>query len=352
MFFYNCDLIQNVMRGKKYIYVHIGAWVTMILPTFLLMFGDSDQIPLDRVVVFVFNTLFTILNFYLFFSFVIPRLYDSNKIWWLVAVTVFFLILYPLFQYEIFVYLQHSVEITWKRVKFKDYFLSQAYSTTLLFTGLAYLSRFSIKWVTDRQKQVELVNQNQTSELALLRSQINPHFLFNTLNNIYSLVLKKSDNAPEAMMKLSEIMRYMLYETNTEKVLLENEVKYLESFIELMQLRLKNKDFIDFKVEGDTTCVLIAPMLLIPFVENAFKHCNKRVKSPGIKIEMTIDKKDLQFKVTNHKKTDDTENIEKAGGIGLNNIKRRLELLYPKKSSIEIFEQENIFAITLKVDLS
>jgi len=340
------------MKGKKYILIHLGTWLIMILPTFFIMFGDFEQIHTDRLVIFLFNTLFTVFNFYLFFSLIIPQLYEKNKITLMIIISILFLIVYPLLQYEIFVLLNDIVDIKWRRIRYKDYFFSQAYSTTILYTGLAFLARFTIKWISDKQKQVELINQNQTSELALLRSQINPHFLFNTLNNIYSLVMKKSDNAPQAMMKLSEIMRYMLYETNTDKVLLEKENTYLQSYIELMQLRLKKKDFISFNVKGDTTCVEIAPMMLVPFVENAFKHCNKNVESPGITIEMEIEDKTMKYRVVNFLKSETTDDLEKTGGIGLNNIKRRLELLYPNKSRLNINKTEDKFEVVLQLELT
>jgi len=134
------------------------------------------------------------------------------------------------------------------------------------------LIRLAINWYENQKLQADFINQKQISELALLRSQVNPHFFFNTLNNIYSLVYQKSDDAPEAVMKLSSIMRYMLYDATTDKVLLEKEIEYLKSFIELEKLRLRNKDFVSLTINGSSEGLTIAPMILIPFVENAFKH--------------------------------------------------------------------------------
>ena len=342
---------MGIISNKKLsLLIHIGAWCIMILPTLALTFDDQNDFNHDRFIIYAFNTLFTILNFYLFFSFIIPQLYDRNRILILIIISILFLIFYPLLQYEIFAYLRDHVNIRWIRLKFRDYFLSQAYTTTVLYTGLAYMSKFTIRWVKDKQKQADLINQNQTSELALLRSQINPHFLFNTLNNIYSLVLKKSEKAPEAMMKLSEIMRYMLYETNSDKVPLEKEIIYLESYIELLELRIKQKNFIDFKVVGDPVGQKIAPMLLVPFVENAFKHCDKKVESPGIKTKIEIRNSSILFEVSNYIRKDSGEEITTIGGIGLNNIHRRLELLYPGKHKLEIKEIDNKFNVKLNLD--
>ena len=174
-----------------------------------------------------------------------------------------------------------------------------------------------------------MMNQSQASELALLRSQVNPHFLFNTLNNIYSLVCKKSPDAPEAIMKLSSIMRYMLYDANTDIVLLEKEIEYLESFIELQKLRIRHTDFVELRIEGVVGNKTIAPMLLIPFVENAFKHGSKIGPLPGIRIHLIAAPHQMIFEVTNHLKKNLLGTKDTIGGIGLQNIKRRLEILYP-----------------------
>jgi ligand-binding sensor domain-containing protein len=196
-----------------------------------------------------------------------------------------------------------------------------------------------------KRLRYELDTQNQTSEQALLRSQINPHFLFNTLNNIYSLVYQKSANAPEALMKLSDIMRYMLYDTSSDMVLLDKEVQYLRSFIDLHTLRLKNKDFVSFDVVGDPSGKQIAPMLLIAFVENAFKHGNKSVPSPGIQIMLDCMADKIRFSVKNFKNTSAAK--DSLGGIGLTNVKRRLELIYHDKYKLEINDLDDKFEVDL-----
>lgn len=198
-----------------------------------------------------------------------------------------------------------------------------------------------------RMLKVELDTQNQTSEQALLRSQINPHFLFNTLNNIYSLVYQKSEAAPNAVMKLSEIMRYMLYDTSSDKVFLEKEIQYLQSFIELQLLRLKNRDFVSFEIKGDLKGKQIAPMLLIPFVENAFKHGSKAVSMPGIIIKLNSTPDYLAFEVKNTKNKSGIK--DSSGGIGLANVRRRLDLIYHSNYSLKINEDDDKFEIDLVI---
>ncbi|HEY4786656.1 MAG TPA: histidine kinase, partial [Bacteroidales bacterium] len=201
-----------------------------------------------------------------------------------------------------------------------------------------------------QQLKTELTAQNQTSELALLRSQINPHFLFNTLNNIYSLVYQRSEDAPEAVMKLSEIMRYMLYEATSEKVLLANEINYLKSFIELQLLRIKNREFVSFNVAGNFDGRKISPMLLIAFVENAFKHGVKRGINPGIIINLDVLDNKLNFEVINYCRKNNTANKDNTGGIGLTNIKRRLELLHPNKFKLDILNNEEVYHVKLQIE--
>lgn len=201
-----------------------------------------------------------------------------------------------------------------------------------------------------RQLKTELTNQNAVSEMGLLKSQINPHFLFNTLNNIYSLVYQKSEDAPSAVMKLSELMRYMVYETNSDKVALEKEINYLKSFIELQLLRLRNKDFAEFNIEGNIYGRTIAPMLLIPFVENAFKHGNKKSPNPGIVINLAIEDKSIRFDVTNYFQNG-AVNKDEIGGIGIENVKRRLELIHPDSHVLNITQTENQYETHLEITL-
>jgi LytS/YehU family sensor histidine kinase len=211
----------------------------------------------------------------------------------------------------------------------------------------ALLIQLAIGWFETQKLKTELLLEKQSGELALLRSQINPHFLFNTLNNIYSLVYKKSEDAPEAVMKMSLIMRYMLYDATTDNVLLEKEIEYLKSFIELEKLRIRHKDFVLLTITGNVEGRTIAPMLLIPFVENAFKHGSRNVAGPGILIDLYIGPEQIRFHVSNHLRKNITATIDQVGGIGLTNIRRRLKLLYPGKHQLEISSEEEMYNVNL-----
>jgi two-component system, LytTR family, sensor kinase len=219
----------------------------------------------------------------------------------------------------------------------------------VIITGIyAVLIHYLINAFEAQKLKDELINQRQAGELALLKSQVNPHFLFNTLNNIYALVYHKSDEAPEAVVKFSSIMRYVLFDANAEKVDLDKEIEYLESYIELQKLRIKHPEFVDLKMEGNTSGLTIAPMLLIPFVENAFKHGSKN-HSPGIYIHLRIEDRHIRFEVSNYIRKEGQLSEKQFSGIGLSNIQRRLDLIYPGKNKLEIKQEENQFKINLVI---
>ncbi len=224
----------------------------------------------------------------------------------------------------------------------------------IFYLGLSFAYCFSRGWVKTEQQKAALVEEKLSTELNFLKAQINPHFLFNTLNNLYSLANKSdSPELSEGISKLSNLMRYMLYESNNEKVPLNSEIEYIQSFIEIQKLRLAEEDdfIIQFNIEGETDHILIAPMLMIPFVENAFKHGINFKDSSIIKIELKISYNQLIFSVFNSNYKVDNELEKGKSGIGLENMKRRLELLYPNGHALEIKEEDEVHGAILKLNL-
>jgi two-component system LytT family sensor kinase len=207
--------------------------------------------------------------------------------------------------------------------------------------------------IQNRQKQEE----NLKTELSFLRSQVSPHFLFNVLNNITALARKKSDELEPTVIKLSSLMRYMLYEANEEKVLLKTELEYLSSYIELQRQRFGDKVAIHVQMDDiKRNTVRIEPMLLIPFVENAFKHGTGFIYQPLIDIQLSVQDDHLVFKVKNKCSSNEAELKDTASGIGLQNVSRRLSLLYGKVHTLEIYKEtdpgNNIwFHVSLKLKL-
>lgn len=308
-------------------------------------FIDDEQIRLF----FNILPLFSLANFYIVYFGFIPWFQKSKKKYYVLVSLALFVFLYTLGRTEGMRFLGESLSIDDKYYRRREY---RELFNTLIFCVHPILIKITENWILDQKLKAELINQKQSSELALLKFQLSPHFLFNTLNNIYSLVYKKADTAPEAVMKLSEIMRYMLYDTSTDKVPLEKEITYLKSFNELQQLRMKNENFVNMEIDGNTKDVFISPMLLIPFVENAFKHGDKKVESPGIKINLKVSNETIVFTSENYIAKDSARQKDNVGGIGLENVKRRLELLYPKKHTLEIKDDNNKYFVKLTLDVN
>jgi two-component system LytT family sensor kinase len=341
------------MKKKYKILIHIVYWVYLInqgLFPFYINKLDATYLENFRYFKDVFiSTLLNVISFYsIYFSFpylIKLKIKPLGILAVVILIAVILMIRLPL-DFAFWKYIGHLPE---KELVIKSDWIWNELRLVIITGIYAVLIRFMIDWFDSQKLKDELINQRQSSELALLRSQVNPHFLFNTLNNIYSLVYKKSDEAPAAVMKLSRIMRYMLYDSNNEKVQLEKEVDYLKSFIELQELRINQKGYVEFKIEGDIENRTIAPMLLIPFVENAFKHGGKN-HTPGIRIHLASEPTRILFEVTNYKKRNLLAQNDEMRGIGLQNTKRRLELLYHGKHELKIDDIQEMFRINLIIN--
>jgi two-component system LytT family sensor kinase len=224
---------------------------------------------------------------------------------------------------------------------FRNQILYDAFYT--IFALVFYFLRYS---QFKELQQRELAIQNRESELSFLRSQINPHFLFNNLNNIYSLVYHKSDQSLPAISGLSELLRYMLYDTS-ETISLEKEIHYIEKYISLEQLRFEKPCKLLFSYPDNASQILMPPLLLIPFIENAFKHGAVAFDHTWLEISISLTPaQEILFSCTNEigqKQKDQT------GGIGIENVRKRLTLLYPGNHSLDITQEDNKFKVALKL---
>jgi two-component system LytT family sensor kinase len=205
--------------------------------------------------------------------------------------------------------------------------------------------------IREQQRVKEKETENLKTELSFLRSQVSPHFMFNVLNNMVALARKKSDLLEPSLIKLSSLLRYMLYETDEDKVLLEKEIEYLKSFIELQAQRFGKNVDINATFEPVPDGFVIEPMLLIPFVENAFKHGTGLVDKARIDIRLKMEASQLNFCVRNRYNETTEWEKDKTSGIGLTNVKRRLNLLYPNSHSLLITKEDGWFSILLKLNL-
>jgi Putative regulator of cell autolysis len=211
---------------------------------------------------------------------------------------------------------------------------------------------FVIEWFRNMQLKAEMKYQQVETELKFLKSQINPHFLFNTLNNIYTLCYLKDDNAAPAVMKLSEMMRYMLHDSNNALIELEQEIQFLRNYLELQRLKKDEAMQMSFEVKGVRGCHKIAPLLLIPFFENCFKHGDIESNPKGwIKAELIVDDvNEMKLTISNSKRLHEVIN-EKLGHVGLDNVKKRLSLLYEGKYQLNIQDEDNQYHISLILKL-
>jgi len=220
-----------------------------------------------------------------------------------------------------------------------------------MFLALSSAYRLVLDKIHDDQLQKERENENLKTELSFLRSQISPHFIFNVLNNAVSLARKKSDLVEPTLVQLSNLMRYMLYESEYDKVPFEKELEYVKSYLELQKLRFGDDTDIIFDCDCDNSIHFIEPMLIIPLIENAFKHGIASIERPEIVIALSEKEKKLNLLVTNKFNKHLSEIKDGTSGIGLKNLQRRLALLYGSSSNLSIREDGDSFIVNLKISI-
>lgn len=232
---------------------------------------------------------------------------------------------------------------------FFEYYSISLISIVIPFIFLSWLARVTENLVINTVKKEQLEKQAVEAELYYLKSQMAPHFLFNTLNNIHTLVYKQAPAAPEAVMQLASLMRYMIYESNAPTVPLTREMEYLQDYVSLQQLRYKQSPVVDLKIEGEPEACHIAPLLFIHLLENAYKHSPARLNPGDLKVRVEVKEDVLTFSVQNPVGRKPAHTLDEPGGIGLPNVRKRLALLYPGQHTLEIHSQGETFAVALKI---
>jgi sensor histidine kinase YesM len=231
------------------------------------------------------------------------------------------------------------------KVKFYENVISDFFLVT---SGAAFKLIFD--YLEMQQRLVEIAKEKAETELSFLKSQINPHFLFNSLNAVYFLIHKDNLEARQALHKFSEMLRYQLYEGKGEKIPIERELAYLRDYVDMQKLRRDETYSVEFNCSPEVGGFVIEPLLLLPFVENAFKHISHRSGNRNfVRLDITRNNGDFQFTIENSK--DPWARQDGAGGIGLNNVRRRLELLYPGKHSLDINDEDDRYAIDLRLKI-
>ncbi len=225
----------------------------------------------------------------------------------------------------------------------------------VMIMGLTTGIKLSKDWINHKQKIEDIEKQNLKNELDFLKTQIQPHFFFNTLNNLYSLTIKKSDLAPEIVLKLSDLMGYMLYECDAQKISLMKEITHIQNYLDLEALRFGKRLEINFELSGQLENYYIAPLVLLPFIENSFKHgVANQLSQIHINLALKIQDQTLIFEIENPKSTMELEQCQKNkiyNGLGLKNVNRRLELLYGDKYSLTIKDGEETYKVILQIPI-
>ena len=366
--------------------VHVALWICfMALP--FIFFPDFKELPeriSNRILVNHAYISILLITFYYFNTqFLIPKLLFRTK-WWLygvITISCFVTFLYlpsaltdltlgprekePHFSFADNKKPTDSLQPAttapvqanrppqlrrnnnWRNNPFRFY--PGSYAVFLLIYTIGTCIAVMQRWLSTERTKQEIENEKLNTELSFLKSQVNPHFFFNTLNNIYSLAVVGSDQTATAVLKLSAIMRYILTETQIDKVPLQNEIDFITNFIDLQLVRLTDKVHINFTSEGETGQSMVAPLLFIPFVENAFKYGVSTKEKTEIVIRFITKENHIQLYVSNTIVKADN-GIHDTTGIGINNVKRRLELLYPgQEHTLLVKEENNLFIVKLDI---
>lgn len=330
--------------------LHISCWLLLFALPFLLRpsYDPSQKITPQNRENFNYFIAIKYLVWAAFFYFnayvVVPSIIYKKKLW--TYILTFLAIFGTLFliDWGLFHLLIHN----------RSYYVKNFFSFNLFPILFILAASTAYRMVSDRIKedrlQKEKENENLKTELSLLRSQVSPHFMFNIMNNMVALARKRSDLLEPSLIKLSSLLRYMLYETD-EKVPLQKEIEYLQSYIDLQRQRFSTNVQIKACMEKAEPHYEIEPMLLIPFVENAFKHGTGLIENAEIDIELRTEKNMLSFSVRNKFNATSNEVKDKSPGIGLTNVQRRLALLYGNKHSLLITKQADWFIVSLQIVL-
>lgn len=337
---------------KSRLFQHIIFWgvAEYIL---LLHFQASSQLaPTD----FIYTGLFSIFIFvmvYFNLAVLMSRLFQKGLYWQYTLALATSTVILTFLQIFMFDYLVEWLFPGYYLISYLNYWQTLEYF--VIFVGITTLLHLSKSWFLYKDSQTKLSlaqKEKAEAELLALKNQINPHFLFNSLNSVYSLVLKKDIQAPEALIKLSDSLRYVIYDSDNEKVELSKEIDFIQNFIELQKLRISEQHQIFFALDGVIERRLIAPLLFLPIIENCFKHGIKADTQPSF-VDINIFVGDSSISLISKNKINiSVEQAEIHGsGMGLANLRHRLELLYPGKHQLNISQKDDIYEVILNIEL-
>jgi len=346
--------MQSLFNRYRVLVLHLSFWC-VYLSFFLYQvsqFRQGRDYDWGQALAFggiqlTFTMLIAYLNYFIF----LPRwLKHKNLSRYLIELLIPFAILVTI-RVHVQRYLVDGY--TYRELFFySSFFVVQVIAVTLFIVFFIGMLRFAKDWFLLEATKKEIENEKLTAELNFLKAQINPHFLFNTLNNLYYLAYTQSPNTTEVIEKLSQMMRYMIYDSNHVRVPLSKEIAYMENYISLERLRLNNQIPINFSVTGNPQEVMVVPLIFITFLENAFKHgVSNNHPDAWVNISISINRQEIIYQLENSK-IKNTQNVAgEKKGIGLQNVKRRLELSYPGQYDLQIVDQPNRYAVKLNLKL-
>ncbi len=330
---------------------HVLFWVVVLLVFWLIYAGIRGEYY-KEFIINIIQLPAKMIGTYIFIYLILPLAIQKKKyILFGIFVLIHFFLYGIIIRASIYIFNPFPGPNTYARNDLFDLtrILTKAASDYVL-PGIASAIYIFKRWYVEEQNNKKLAEEKIAAELNFLKAQIHPHFLFNTLNNLYTLTLLKSEEAPDIILKLSELLDYMIYKSNMKFVPLANELKIIEGYIDLEKMRYSERLKLSYTTTGEADKYQIAPLVLLPFIENCFKHgASKERINPVVKIEINIASEFLTLKAINsipEKKGE--ENSEKEG-IGLSNVKRRLDLIYPEKYNLEIKSDNKLYEVELKI---
>ena len=337
------------MKRSFVIAIHVGFWLAYFLLLLLIIvaatqgFTSGPNLGYIIKIGIPFAVLPSFCAFYLFYFFLFPTYIQTRKI----VLSFLYGVLISIA--SALVGLLLSLLFGTKMLLASSFGPFFTMALIGLFAGvMSIIIKGFITWYSEIKLKEELTSKNHQMELALVKSQLDPHFLFNTINNIDILILKDAQLASEYLNKLSDILRFMLFETKTEKIALSKEIEYIEKYIALQKIRTSNDSFVNFTVSGNVSNQLISPMLFIPFIENAFKHVSSKKTENAIVVSFLIEENKIRFECENTYNKNTKLPLE-YNGLGNELIKKRIELMYPEKHNLTIKSQNNSYKVNLEL---
>jgi len=349
--------IKEIYHKSKehFILPHIIFWLSSIVLFTVVLFYTRDfrlsEIDLATAVNVLITVIFLAISVYINVLWLIPSFFGKRKF------LLFFV--FQIGNILLFIFLNLLVSGWFEgsgHPNFVPEFVAE-FILVLIFLIITTLLKFTRDSMTLQDvelKMKEVEKQKIEAELKVLKAQVNPHFFFNTLNSLYALTLDKSDKAPELILKLSELMRYVIYEARENVIPIGRQLDFLQNYVYLESLRTGDFLKVNFRVKGGYTDIEIDPLLFIAFIENAFKHGIKdEKKQPYIDIDFDIsDKKRVVFSVQNNKEDFHIKDHQEKNGIGLGNVKKRLQMLYPGEHQLQITETADSYRVDLNITLT